>query len=138
MNATLLYRIAAAVLLLFAAGHTFGFMTFKPPTPESVAVRDGMDNVRFPIGSKSYTYGEFYRGSGLFCTAYLLFLAFLAWHLGGVARSHPQAIGAMGWVFFALQLVSIALSWKYFVPPPAIFSGVLAILTGWAAWLTKP
>jgi hypothetical protein len=138
MTSTLLYRIAAAVLLLFAVGHTFGFMTFKPPTPESVAVRDAMDNVRFPIGSKSYTYGDFYRGSGLFCTAYLLFLAFLAWYLGGLTRSTPQAIGALGWIFFALQLVSIALSWKYFVPPPAIFSAVLSILTGWAAWLARP
>ena len=94
-----------------------------------------MDNVRFNLGPRSYTYGGFYRGSGLFCTAYLLFAAFLAWHLGAMAKSSPQAIGALGWVFFGLQFVGILLSWKYFVPPPTIFSAVLAILTGWAAWL---
>lgn len=137
MTATLLYRIAAVVLLLFAAGHTFGFLKFKPPTPEGVAVRDAMDSVQFKMGSKSYTYGDFYRGFGLFCTAYLLFAAFLAWHLGGLARSSPQAIGQLGWVFFGLQLAGIILSWKYFVPPPVIFSFVLAILTGWAAWLVS-
>lgn len=137
MTATLLYRIAAVVLVLFAAGHTFGFLKFTPPTPEGVAVREAMDNVRFTLGSKSYTYGDFYRGFGLFCTAYLLFAAFLAWHLGSLARSNPQAIGTLGWVFFGLQLASIVLSWKYFVPPPAIFSAVLAVLTGWAAWLVS-
>jgi len=26
-------------------------------------------------------------------------------------------------------------TWKYFRPPPVIFSAVLAMLTGWAAWL---
>jgi hypothetical protein len=137
MTATLLYRISAFVLILFAAGHTVGFMKFKAPTPEGVAVQQAMDNVRFSLGSKSYTYGDFYRGLGLFCTAYLLFLAFLAWHLGTMARNTPQAIAALGWVFFGLQLVGIVLSWRYLVPPPIIFSAVLAILTGWAAWLVN-
>ena len=137
MTATLLYRISAFVLVLFAAGHTLGFMTFKAPTPEGVAVQQSMDNVRFILGGKSLTYGDFYRGMGLFCTAYLLFNAFLAWHLGTMARNAPQAIGALGWVFFALQVISIALSWRYFVLPPTIFSAVLAIMTGWAAWLAN-
>jgi hypothetical protein len=137
MNATTLYRIASFVLVLFAAGHTIGFLMFKPPTPEGVAVQSAMDNVRFSLGTKSYTYGDFYRGFGLFCTAYLLFAAFLAWQLGAMAQSTPQAIGALGWVFFGLQAAGIVISWKYFVLPPTIFSAVLAILTGWAAWLVS-
>jgi hypothetical protein len=137
MTATLLYRISAFVLILFAAGHTIGFLKFKAPSPEGVAVQQAMDNVRFSLGGKSYTYGYFYRGFGLFCTAYLLFASFLAWHLGAMARSTPQAIGTLGWVFFGLQLVGIVISWKYFIPPPIIFSAVLAIITGWAAWLVS-
>ena len=35
-----LYRTAAIVFLLFAAGHTFGFLTLTPPTSEAIAVRD--------------------------------------------------------------------------------------------------
>jgi len=135
MTATLLYRISAFVLVLFAAGHTLGFMTFKAPTPEGVAVQQAMDNVHFSMDGKSLSYGGFYRGFGIFCTAYLLFLAFLSWHMGAMARNTPQAIGPLGWVFFGLQVVGIALSWTYFVLPPTIFSAVLAILTGWAAWL---
>lgn len=135
MTATLLYRIASVLLVLFAVGHTVGFLKFTPPTPESIAVHDAMDRVQFPIGNGKFTYGGFYRGFGLFCTAYLLFTAFLAWHLGGLAQTNPQAIGALGWIFVALQLVSLLLSWIYFLPPPVVLSAIVAICTGWAAWL---
>jgi hypothetical protein len=133
MNATLLYRITAVLLLLFAIGHTAGFVIFKPATPEGMAVFNSMDQVHFPIGSASYTMGQFYRGFGFFATAYLLFGAYLAWHLGALARTNPPAIGALKWVFFVLQLASIVLSWIYFLPPPVVFSVLTAISTGWAA-----
>jgi hypothetical protein len=59
MNATLLYRIASVLLALFAAGHTVGFLKFKPPTPEALAVRDAMRNVHFPVGGSQFTYRGF-------------------------------------------------------------------------------
>jgi hypothetical protein len=134
MNATLLYRIAAALLILFALGHTIGFLHFKPPTPEAIAVRDAMTNVHFEVKGASFSYGGFYNGFGLFVTAYLLFSAFLAWHLGGLATREPQAIGGLGWAFFAVQVASLALSWIYFSVPPAVFSGIVAACVGWAAF----
>ncbi len=137
MNATLLYRIASVLLLLFAVGHTIGFLNFKPPTPEGVAVRDAMNNVHFQVRGGNFTYGGFYIGFGLFATAYLLFSAFLAWHLGGLAQNNPQAIGALGWAFFAVQMVSLVLSWIYFFVPPAVFSALVAACLGWAAWLVQ-
>ena len=82
MNATLFYRIAAALLVSFAAGHTFGFLRFKPPTSDALAVRDAMNNVHFQVRGSDFSYGGFYRGFGLTITVYLLFSAFLAWHLG--------------------------------------------------------
>src|SRR5689334_8573054 len=135
MTATLLYRIAAVVFVLFAAGHTVGFLKFKPANAEEGAVYDAMNTVRLQVGSGKLTYGDFYRGSGLFCTLYLLFAAYLAWYLGGLARSNPQAIGALGWMFFAVQIVSLILCWKYFLPPPVVLSALAAICIGWASWL---
>jgi hypothetical protein len=135
MNATLLYRIASVLLILFAVGHTIGFLKFKPPTPEALAVRDAMYDVHFQIKGKNLSYGGFYNGFGLFATAYLLFATFLAWHLGGLAVEHPQAIGVLGWVFFALQVASLGLSWIYFLLPPVVLSGLIVICVGWAAWL---
>ncbi len=137
MTATLLYRIAALLLVLFAAGHTVGFLKFKPPNPEGLAVRDAMDNVHLQVGGGKLTYGDFYRGFGLFCTVYLLFAAYLAWHLGSMAHSNSQAIGTLGWAFFVLQLASIVVSWIYFLPPPVVLSTAVAICTGWAAWIAS-
>jgi hypothetical protein len=134
MKATLFYRIAAVLLILFAAAHTFGFLTFTPPTPEGVAVRDAMNNVHFQAENHIYSYGDFYRGFGFFVTIYLLFSAFLAWHLGGVAARSPQAIGALSWVFFAVQVASVILSSVYFSAAPAISSGLVAACLGWAGW----
>ena len=135
MNATLLYRTASILLLLFAAGHTFGFLSFKPPSPEGLAVRDAMNTVHFKVGRATFSYGGFYVGFGLFIGVYLIFSAFLAWYLGDLAGREPQAIGSLGWAFFALQLASLILSWMYFSAAPALFSALLALCLGWAAWL---
>jgi hypothetical protein len=137
MKASLLYRTAAGVLALGALGHTVGFLRFKAPTPQAHAVRQAMDQVVFTIGGAPRSFGGFYVGFGLDVTAYMLFTAFLAWHLGGLANREPRAIGALGWAFCALQLANVALTLEYFSATPAIFAGLVAIATGWATWLVQ-
>jgi hypothetical protein len=137
MSATSLYRVAAVLLLLFAAGHTFGFLSFKPSTSEGLAVHDAMNSVQFNFKGSRYSYGGFYKGFGLTVTAYLLFSAFLAWHLGGLASTSPQSIGALAWMFAAVQLGCLVLSLLYFFLVPALLSGVVVIVLGWAAWLLR-
>jgi len=78
MKAAVLYRIAAVLLIIFAAGHTVGFLKFRPETPEGRAVFESMNNVQFQIGRGSFSYGGFYTGFGLFATLYLLFSAYVA------------------------------------------------------------
>ena len=137
MSATLLYRLASILLVLFAAGHTFGFLKFKAPTPEGVAVREAMEKTVFEFRGKKYSYHGFYLGFGLFITVHLLFSAFLSWHLGTLARSHPAAIGPLGWTFCAVQVAGLVLSWMFFFPATAVFSGVVALCLAGAAWLVK-
>ena len=137
MNATLLYRIAAVLLILFALGHTIGFLKFKPPTTEGIAVRDAMKQVHFQVRGRDYSYGGFYVGFGLFNSVYLLFAALLAWQLGNLAGRSPQAIGAVGWAFCLVMVASLVLCWLYFNMIAVAFSAVLAVCTGWAAWLVR-
>src|SRR5260370_28104788 len=92
-----------------------------------------MNNVHFQVRGSSFSYGGFYRGFGLTITVYLLFSAFLAWHLGTLASGNPQAIGLLGWVFMAVQVASVVLSWKYFSAAPAMLSAILAVFPGWGA-----
>lgn len=134
MTATLLYRIAAVLLILFAAAHTFGSLNFTPPTPEAVAVRDAMNNVHFQVKGSSYSYGNFYKGLTFSVTAYLLFLASLSWHMGGIAAKRPETIGALGWLFCALHVATLAIAWIYIAAAPAISSGLVGVCLGLAAW----
>lgn len=134
MSAKLLYRIAAVLLILFAAAHTFGSLTFTPPTPEAAAVRDAMNNVHFQVNGASYSYGNFYKGLALSITAYLLFLAFLSWHLGGMAAKRPEAIGTLGWLFCALHVATLVVAWIYIAAAPALSSGLVGACLGLAAW----
>jgi len=136
MKATWLYRIAAILLVLFAAAHTIGFLKFVPPTSDGKAVMDAMNTVRLQPGA-IYTYGGFYRGFGLFVTVCLLFAAILAWHLGELARKLPAAAGSLPWIFFCVQLASLAISWRYFPAPPVVSSALVAICVGWAAILMR-
>ena len=135
MSATLLYRIAAVVFVLFAFGHTFGFLSFRPPSLEGRAVYDSMNNVHFQVGGKNFSYGNWYRGFGLTITVSMLFWAFLSWHLAGLAKSNPGAIGALGWAFFAVQAVGVVVSLLYFGLPATVFSVLVAALVGAAVWL---
>jgi hypothetical protein len=135
MSPTLLFRIAAVLLVLFAVLHTLGFLRFTPTSPGGQAVLRGMKEVSFSIAGKTRTYDDLYRGFGLYNTAYLLFSAFLAWALGGLALTAPRAVRPLGWGLFVLQLASVALSWTYFFLPPLAFSGLVALCVGWATWL---
>lgn len=137
MKPTLLYRIASVLFILFAAGHTVGFLRFIPPSAEGVAVLDAMRNVHFTLGGGSYSYAGFYDGFGLSLSVYLLFSAFLAWYLGSLAARNPAAIGALGWVFCAMQAVQLAICLIYFFTPPAVFSALLVLCLGVAAWRVR-
>ena len=135
MSATTLFRIAAGVFVLFAAGHTFGFLSFKPPTAEALAVQAAMSNVDFKVGKSDLSFGGFYVGFGLSCTASMLFSAVLCWQLGALALVHSRAIAGVAWSLFGVQVVGVVISLKYFGLPPAIFSTALTALLGWAAFL---
>jgi hypothetical protein len=124
-SATVWFRISAVILLLFAGLHTFGFLSFKPPTEQGLAVREAMANVHFQVGSKIFSYGGFYRGFGLSATVSMLFESFVCWFLGGLARRNPREVVALGWALVVQQVIGMALSLMYFGVPPTVFAAVL-------------
>jgi len=71
MTATPLYRTAAVVLVLFAAGHTAGFLTFRPSSPQGLAVWESMNSVHFEFAGSTYSYAGFYTGFGLTVTPFV-------------------------------------------------------------------
>jgi hypothetical protein len=137
MSPTILYRIAAVLLLLFACGHTAGFLSFKPSSAEGLAVLNAMNSVAFDFEGNNRTYGGFYTGFGLTVTAYLLFSAFLAWYLGRLAVSQPRSVAPLAWALVAVQLVSLAFSVKYFFLVPVVFSALVITCLVWATLRVK-
>ena len=127
-KAAILFRIAAVLFVLFAAGHTFGFLSFRAPTQEAQAVFESMNSVHFEADGKIFSYGGWYRGFGLSATASMLFEAFLAWYLGGMAKRGAPEVKALGWAFFLWQLPGVALAWIYYGVPPMVLSVLVAAL----------
>ena len=83
MKPSLLYRIAAILLLLFAVGHTLGFRQIDPKWGVDSLVRS-MQSTHFDASGSDRTYWDFYVGFGLFVTALLVFASVVAWQFGNL------------------------------------------------------
>jgi hypothetical protein len=126
MKAPVLYRIAAVLLLLFAAGHTLGFRQIDPSWGVDPAI-EALRSTHFNIQGLSRTYWDFYTGFGLFMTVFLLFAAALSWQLGGLPRETLKIVSAATWSFAACFVAVTFLSWRYFFIVPLVFSGLITV-----------
>ena len=134
MKASLLYRSASVLLILFALGHTLGFRRVDP--------RWGVDSVigalrstHFDVQGLNRTYWDFYVGFGLFVTVLLVFVAVLSWQLGSLPKESLLMMPIVTWGLAACFVLVTFLSWKYFFVVPMIFSGVITICFVFAAWI---
>jgi hypothetical protein len=127
MKAILWFRIAAVVMLLFGVMHTIGFYSFRPPTPEGMAVWNGMNSVSFTVSGGTYSYGHFYLAFGLAITAAQLFGAWVTWTLGSMARRGDGGIRPIAWGIIAWQVAGIAIAAVLVSAEPAIMSAATVI-----------
>ena len=134
MKASLLYRIASVLLILFALGHTLGFRRVDPRWKVD-SIIGALRSTHFGVQGLNRTYWDFYTGFGLFVTVLLVFLAVLSWQLGGLSKESLLAMPVVTWGLAACFVVVTFLSWKYFFMVPMIFAGVITILLIFAAWI---
>lgn len=128
MRATVLYRIASALLIVIAAGNTYSLLRFWQ-------VVRSMHPLFFPLGHTGITYTQVVAGYELFCSSCLLFGAYVAWHLGDLAKTSPKAIGALGWILFVYQLGGIYISFMFLSGLVRLVVVGIAVCIGWANWL---
>src|SRR5260370_19930585 len=133
MKASMFYRIAAVLLLLFAAGHTSGFPWSDPQWGVDLG---SMRSTHFDIMGSSRTYWDFYVGFGLSVTVLLLLAVVLAWQLGGLRAATLALMRGTAWTFALCFAAITVLSWRYLFVIPVVFSIVITLCLTAAAWLS--
>ena len=133
MRASLFYRIAAVLILLFDIGHTIGFLQHDPEWKVD-SLLGSMKSVRFDVQGFSRSYWDFFVGFGLFVTVFLLLSAVVVWQLGSLEAQTLARVRGIGWSLAVCFVVLSVLSFKYFFILPLIFSIVIALCLIVAAW----
>ena len=135
MKAPILYRIASVLLLLFAAGHTFGFRQNNPEWGAG-AVLALMRSVHFDAQGFNRTYWDFFSAFGLFFSAFLLFAAVLAWLLARLPAETLARVRGIAWALAICFVAITVLSWIYAFTIPIVFSTLITVCLLAAVWLS--
>ena len=135
MKASMFYRIAAVLLLLFAVGHTLGFRQSDPEWGVD-ALLGSMRSIHFDVQGFNRTYWDFFVAQGIIAAAFYLFAAVLAWQLAGLPPATLALMRGTAWAF-ALCFAAIAVvSWRYLFIMPIALSTLITICLTAAAWLS--
>lgn len=124
MTATLLYRLASALLIVFVAANAIWLVYFWHTA--------ALTAPHFPFGHSDLSYAQVVLALEVFGSFCMLFGAYLSWHLGTVARRIPQAIGALGWALLAFQTVGAFVCLFYLSGFAFLVAAMIAICTAGA------
>jgi hypothetical protein len=135
MRPSLFYRLAAVLLLLFAAAHTLGFRQSDPIWGVD-ALLSGMRSIHFDMLGSDRTYWDLFLAAGYSVGVFYLFTAVLAWQLGGLPATTLAHMRGATWAFALAFAAITALSWKYLFIIPVGFSLAITLCLTAAAWLS--
>lgn len=135
MKASMFYRIAAILLLLFAIGHTLGFRQSDPQWGVDTLLAS-MRSTHFQVQGFNRTYWDLFLAAGFSVGLFYLFAAVLAWQLGGLPASTLALMRSTAWAFALCFATITILSWRYLFIIPIAFSIVITLCLTAAAWLS--
>ena len=135
MKASMFYRIAAVLLLLFAVGHTLGFRQSDPAWGVD-ALLGSMRSIQFEVQGFNRTYWDLFLAAGFSVGVFYLFAAILAWQLGGLPPATLALMRGTAWAFALCFAAITVVSWRYLFILPIAFSIVITLCLTAAAWLS--
>jgi len=135
MKASIFYRVAAVLLLLFGVGHTLGFRQSDPKWGVD-ALLNSMQSIHFDVQGFSRSYWDLFLAAGFSVGVFYLFSAILAWQLGGLPAETLARIRGIAWAFALCFAAITFVSWKCLFVLPIVFSGVITACLITAAWLS--
>lgn len=136
MKAPVFYRVAAIVLLVFSAAHTFGFSQSDPQWGVD-ALLGSMRSIHFDVQGSNRTYWDLFLAAGLSVGVFLLFAAVLAWQLAGLTAQALAHLRGISWAFALCFAAFTVVSWRYLFILPVVFSAVVTVCLISAAWLSS-
>jgi hypothetical protein len=135
MRASIFYRIAAVLLLLFAAGHTLGFRQSDPAWGVD-ALLASMRSIHFDVQGFNRSYWDLFQAAGFSVGVFYLFAAILAWQLGSLPAASLALMRGTAWAFALCFAAITVVSWRYLFILPIAFSIVITLCLTVAAWLS--
>ena len=135
MKASLLYRVSAVLLLLFAVGHTLGFRQSDPAWGVD-ALLGSMRSIHFDLQGFRRTYWDLFVAAGFSVGVLYLFAAVLAWQLGGLPADTLAGMRTTVWALALSFAVITVVSWAYLFTLPIVLSLVITLCLTAAAWLS--
>src|SRR6476469_1201866 len=135
MKASMLYRIAAVLLLLFAIGHTLGFRESDPKWGIE-ALLGSMRSIHFDVQGFNRSYWDLFVAAGFSVGVLYLFAAVLAWQLGGLPTATLALMRGTTWAFALCFAAITVVSLKYLFILPIAFSILITLCLTAAAWFS--
>lgn len=135
MKASLFYRIASVLLVLFAVGHTLGFRQNNPAWGAD-AVLVLMRSVHFDALGFNRTYWDFFSAFGFFFSVFVLFAGVLSWQLSSLPVEILARIRGIPWALAICFVAVTAVSWGFAFTIPIVFSTLITVCLIAAAWLS--
>ena len=136
MKASIFYRIAAVLLLLFAIGHTLGFRQSDPQWGVD-ALLGSMRSIHFDVQGFQRTYWDLFEAAGFSVGVFYVFAAILAWQLGGLPAETLAALRGTAWAFAFCFAAITFVSWRYLFILPIVSAGMITVCLLAAAWLSS-
>jgi hypothetical protein len=138
MKASLILRIALALVLLELAGHTWLILSFVPKHGlEEAAVIAAMKSREFSFGGSYRTYWDLYFGYELFVSLSLIVEAGVLWQVMRLANAATPGIRTITGVLAGGEICYAILMGRYFFIIPIAGHTTMAMLLA-AAWLRIP
>src|ERR1035437_9772368 len=135
MKASMLYRIAAGLLVVLAVGHKLGGRRTVPKWGVD-ALLGSMRSIHFDVQGFNRTYWDLFVAAGFSVGVFYLFAAILAWQLGGLPAATLALMRGTAWAFALCFAAITVVSWRYLFIIPIAFSIVITLCLTAAAWLS--
>src|SRR3981189_1020184 len=134
MKASIFYRIAAVLLLLFSGRPTAGFRQSDPQWGVE-ALLGSMRSIHFDVQGFNRTYWDLFVAAGFSVGVFYLFAAILAWQLGGIPAATLALMRGTAWAFALCFAAVTVVSWRYLFIIPIAFAIVITLCLTAAALL---